>query len=205
MAGPAASRGRVGRRPGRGALGLIAALFLASGALRIVDGTGGALARGFEAIASSTQILDASSGALASCNEDPEVRAVLKSLRQRSQELDAREAQIAQRAQSLSLAEDEIQYNLAALIEAEASLKDTIALADGAAETDIARLTEVYERMKSKEAAALFETMDPVFAAGFLGRMKPEVSAAIMAGLSPQAAYTVSIVLAGRNTSVPTE
>ena len=81
----------------------------------------------------------------------------------------------------------------------------TLALADGATEADVARLTTVYEQMKPKESAALFEEMDPTFAAGFLARMRPEAAAGIMAGLSPEAAYTISVVLAGRNGAVPTE
>lgn len=193
-----------GRRAGS-ALFLIASLFIGSALLRLVDGTGDALARSFQAIASSSQILEASSGVLGNCSRDPDVQAVLKSLQRRSLELDDREAKVDRRLQALKLAEEEITYNLAALAAAEDSLKATIAMADGAAETDIARLTEVYEKMKPKEAAALFEAMDPVFAAGFLGRMRPESSAAIMAGLSPPVAYTVSIVLAGRNSKVPTD
>lgn len=45
--------------------------------------------------------------------------------------------------------------------------------------------------------------MDPGFAAGFLGRMRPEAAAGIMTGLSPETAYTISVVLAGRNADVP--
>ena len=33
--------------------------------------------------------------------------------------------------------------------------------------------------------------------------MKPEAAAGILARLSPQAAYTVSVILAGRNATVP--
>jgi len=35
--------------------------------------------------------------------------------------------------------------------------------------------------------------------------MRPEAAAAIMAGLTPQAAHTFSVVLAGRNANVPKE
>ena len=47
--------------------------------------------------------------------------------------------------------------------------------------------------------------MTPEFAAGFIGRMRADAAAAIMAGLSPQAAYTISVILAGRNARAPTE
>ena len=104
-----------------------------------------------------------------------------------------------------AIAETEIDRKMAALEEAEANLRATLALANGAAEEDLARLTDVYANMKPKQAAALFEEMDPNFAAGFLGRMRPDAAAAILAGLTPRAAYTISVVLAGRNADVPKE
>ena len=85
----------------------------------------------------------------------------------------------------------------------EEELKATLALADGAAEEDLARLTAVYQAMKPKDAAKLFETMSPEFAAGFLGRMPPESAAAILSGMSSEAAYGVSVIVAGRNAEVP--
>jgi flagellar motility protein MotE (MotC chaperone) len=106
---------------------------------------------------------------------------------------------------ALRLAETKLDEKLEALAEAERRLRETNALADGAAAADLERLTRMYERMKPKEAAALFETMDPNFAAGFLGQMRPDAAAEILAGLSPQKAYTVSLVLAGRNMDVPTD
>ena len=91
------------------------------------------------------------------------------------------------------------------LVEAEAALRETLSLADGAVEKDIARLTVVYETMKPKEAAALFEEMAPEFAAGFLARMRPEAAAQIMTGLSAEVAYTISVLMAGRNAQAPIE
>ena len=58
---------------------------------------------------------------------------------------------------------------------------------------------------KPKDAAALFETMDPSFAAGFLSRMPADAAAGVLAGLSPEAAYTISVVMAGRNANAPQE
>lgn len=106
---------------------------------------------------------------------------------------------------ALDLADHAIEEKIAALETAERALSATLALADGASESDLGRLTSVYENMKPKDAAALFETMDPAFAAGFLARMRPETAAGIMAGLSPQVAYKISVILAGRNAAVPTE
>ena len=95
--------------------------------------------------------------------------------------------------------------DLARLETAEAELRATISVANAAAETDIARLTSVYENMKAENAAPLFQQMEPSFAAGFLGRMRPDAAAAILATLDPELAYTISVVLAGRNADVPVE
>ena len=112
---------------------------------------------------------------------------------------------MADRKAALALAEAAISKRMAELVAAEARLKATLALADGAAEDDLLRLTTVYETMKPKDASALFAAMDAEFAAGFLGRMKPDAAAAILAGMQPEAAYAVSILLAGRNALVPKE
>ena len=53
--------------------------------------------------------------------------------------------------------------------------------------------------MKPSEAAALFQKMDPDFAAGFLGRMAPKSAASILSGLDAEKAYAISVHLAGRN------
>ncbi|MEP4475030.1 MAG: hypothetical protein ABJ024_08265, partial [Lentilitoribacter sp.] len=78
-----------------------------------------------------------------------------------------------------------------------------MALANTAAEDDLVRLTAVYENMKPKDASALFEQMEPGFAAGFLGRMRADAAAGILSGLSPQVAYSISVILAGRNADIP--
>ena len=130
---------------------------------------------------------------------------MLAAFNSREARIDAQEMAIENRMQALKLADAEVARKLDELVQAESDLRDTLALADTAAEGDLDKLTKVYETMKPKQAAALFEEMDPNFAAGFLGRMRPEAAASIMAGLSPEAAHLYSVVLAGRNANVPKE
>ncbi|MFN3971550.1 MAG: MotE family protein [Gemmobacter sp.] len=183
------------RRRGTGALMVIALILAASGALRLGTGVGEALARGGDA--------PALSGAPLVCPPPPE--AVVEALAAREARLATREGAVADRQAALALAETVIARRLTELAEAEAALSATLALADGAAEADLERLTTVYEAMKPKDASPLFAAMDPQFAAGFLGRMRPDAAAAILAGMDPAAAYTVSLLLAGRNSAAPTE
>lgn len=185
-------------RPARGTLLAIAALLLASVVVRVGSNAGQAFAR-------STPTEEVKTEQATVCETPGDLSAMLAAFEEREQRLKTRETQIASRMQALSVADRKIEEKLAALSAVEADLKETLALADGAAEQDITRLTSVYESMKPKDAAALFEQMDPEFSAGFLGRMKPASAASILAGLSAERAYTISVILAGRNANVPKE
>lgn len=184
----------------RGTLGLIASLLVASAVLRISGDAGQAWARGTEQDSVTEEQTTA-----AGCKTDDDFHAMLKGFQKREAHLKQQEKAMLDRQQALKLADRQIESKLARLEAAEKELRRTMAMADTAAESDVGRLTKVYETMKPKQAAALFEEMSPEFAAGFLGRMRPEAAAGVMAGLSPQAAHTISVVLAGRNAGAPTQ
>lgn len=190
------------RQPGRGALVIIATLLTSSALIRLGDDAGQAFAREDD----TPEISQAEPAPTSGESASPEgLMLVLEDLRARETRVKQQEAALQDRVQALKIADQEITGKLAALTAAEEKLRGTIALADTAAEDDLARLTKVYESMKPKQAAALFEEMNPDFAAGFLGRMRPEIAAGIMASLSPQAARAFSVVMAGRNANVPSE
>lgn len=192
---------------GRGALTLIAALLLISGLLRIGTGSGAAIALEIkEAAASALSGTESETADLSGVVDiAPDLIALLEETKSREAAVTMREAELQARAQALALIEASIAEDLRRLEEAEAELRATMAAADAAAETDIDKLTAVYENMKPDQASQLFQLMEPSFAAGFLGRMRADAAAAIMAGLSPDLAYTISVVLAGRNAEVPRE
>lgn len=186
-------------RKRRGSLSLVAVFLFASAAIRIGTEAGQAFAR--EAPLENEP--EHSGQQLQSCETREDLKKMLDMFAQRDTALRQQEEAINMRSVAISLADEKIDAKLEELKRAEDSLREMVAYASTAAEKDISRLTEVYETMKPKEAAALFEEMAPEFAAGFLGRMRPEAAAGIMAGLSPQVAYTVSVVLAGRNANAP--
>lgn len=182
---------------GRSVLAIIGVLFLASGALRLGSGVG-------EALAMQTDVPEPETSANPeSCGPLP--AALAAALTERERAVAAAEVALKDRTAALALSEATIDQRLADLVAAEEALSRTLAIADQAAEQDLARLTTVYETMKPKDAAALFETMAPEFAAGFLGRMQPQAAAAVLSGLKPETAYQISLVLAGRNAEAPTE
>jgi flagellar motility protein MotE (MotC chaperone) len=191
---------KVKRRGSRGTLFVLASLLAISGALRLGDGVGIAVAL------TATQEGDAEPNTTAAALDCPKPPVALaEALSEREARLVAKEQALEDRLAALSLADQAIEIRLAKLAAAEATLNETLARADGASEADLTRLTEVYQSMKPKDAAALFSTMAPEFAAGFLGRMRPETSAAILSGMTPENAYTISVILAGRNARVPKE
>ena len=198
---------KTGRRSRSGTLLLLAFFLIGSALVRLGMEAGPAIAREVANIQDGTTESDGAGGKLHSetMPSSAELQAMLAAFKEREAALSLREAEIEDRMKALEIADEAIDQKLAALKVAEEELRSTLALADGATEADVDRLTTVYEQMKPKESAALFEEMDPTFAAGFLARMRPEAAAGIMAGLSPDAAYTISVVMAGRNSEVPKE
>ncbi len=184
-----------------GSILLISSLLIGSALLRVVSGATQAVAT--ESPFESTDVDNADRETSNPDMGRDQFAEMLAAFQQRELRIAENERTIDTRLKALAIADGEIERRLAALKEAEESLRSVLALADTAAEDDLARLTSVYESMKPKDAAPLFEQMDPKFAAGFLSRMKPEAAAGVMAGLSPEAAYTISVILAGRNANVP--
>jgi len=177
----------------------IVALLATSALIRIVMGADVAMA------VDGTEEMMAPVEETAACGPDDTPATLLDALREREARVSAREVQLEDRVQALRVVEAEINEKIASLSDAEASLSALLALADSAAEDDLSRLTAVYENMKPQDAAALFEQMEPAFSAGFMGRMNPAAAALIMTNLEPETAHLISVVLAGRNASVPVE
>ncbi len=195
------------RRIRGGALWLTSILMVGSAAVRVAIQAGPALAKETpheeDAPIVQTEPVETYENAGKAPHAPADLQILVTALQERKRKLDQREAQIEDRVKALEIASGAIDRKLKALVEAEERLGATLALADGASEDDLTRLTDVYEKMKPKDVAALFEEMEPGFAAGFLARMRPDAAAGVMAGLSPKVAYTISVVLAGRNASVP--
>lgn len=178
------------RPPRTRALAVLAACFLASAAVRLTI-IGPAAA---EALFPPTSgDFSDEAGCVA------ESGALLEALRERGEQLDSLENDIAERQAALEIAEAELQRKHDELVDAEQRLAATVAAADGAAERDVAQLTAIYENVKPKRAAGIFSSMDTEFAAGILSRMSPAAAADILTLMDANRAYAVSVVLAARN------
>ena len=198
------------KRPskGRGTVAILAILFLGSAGLRIATSA-------TEVFADAKLLQPKSGEATLEPHEHPSdaeiqlseerLAIVLKEFQNREKKIKQQELDIEKRMIVLEATERRVNQQMAQMEIVEANLRETLALASTAAEDDLARLTAVYESMKPKTTAALFEEMDPEFAAGFVARMRSDAAALVMAGMSPQAAYSISTILAGRNANVPKE
>lgn len=191
---------RAKRRPTLRALLILSVLLMASAVLRLGTDVRQAVAQQLELQSDATgrERLEPEN-----CQPEPGVAATLKALAKREDKLRRQEEAVEARAQKIRQGERMLARRLADLETTEAELRKTLAIADGAAENDLARLTEVYESMKAKDAAGHFERMDPEFSAGLLGRMNPKAAAGILGKLDPDQAYQISAILAGRNANAP--
>jgi flagellar motility protein MotE (MotC chaperone) len=192
-------------RRGPGPLGIILGVLILSAGLRAVE-PGAALARDLAdrmAVPDPPAPAPTTEPPARTCAENAEQAELVAAIRARSDRLDERERRLEARLAALDASEQRLKATAARLIAAEEGLAATLALADSAAERDLDRLTSVYANMKPKLAAGLFAEMAPDFAAGFLARMAPNAAADILSNLDPAEAYTISLVLAGRNARVP--
>ncbi len=187
----------------RGSVALISSLLIASAGIRLLTSAEVALAEIEGGDGLFSQAATAVSNSATQEHDRTAMQSLLDALRDREAAIKVREHNIEMRRKALDVAQVEIERRLDALVAAETRLGATLTLANTASEDDIVRLTTVYENMKPKDAAALFETMEPEFAAGFIARMLPDSAAKVMSGLDPKVAYTISVILAGRNASAP--
>jgi len=200
---------------------ILIGLFAASAAIKSVSGIGGAMAQipvpvaAEMATASEPPVVDLSPGEPdRGSNRRPAtaggessaadwIPELVVDLRRREEALAMNQRAQDAREQALLDAETRISQQIAALDAAEQALMATMALADRAAETDLQRLTAVFEAMRPEQAAQVVAEMAPEFAAGLIGQLRPEIAAAIFSGLEPRQAYALSAILAGRNAQVP--
>ncbi|MBB5720425.1 flagellar motility protein MotE (MotC chaperone) [Loktanella ponticola] len=185
------------RRNTVSSLRILASILLLSGTIRITNQGNVAFAQ--DAAPADQPSISDEHTILSVPFGDDAIETILAALKSREARLLEREQQLDDLDDTLRDAEARVTEKIAELTEIEAKLAATLALADSAAENDLARLATVYENMKPRDTAALFSEMDPGFAAGFLSLMQPDAAASVMTELEPQVAHTISVMLAGRN------
>ena len=95
----------------------------------------------------------------------------------------------------MEAAEQEMDRKISELAKLRAEIEGLLGQQQKVQEERLRSMVKIYESMKPKEAAAIFNTMDMDILLSVLSRMSERKSAPIFAAMSPQRAQEVTIQL----------
>ncbi len=122
--------------------------------------------------------------------------ALLQKLADRRQELDSQSRKLETRETLLTAAEKRVEERIARLKEIENSVSALIERFDKQEEDRLAKLVQVYESMKPKSAAAIFDQLDMDVLLAVAKRMNEAKMAEVLSKMSADAAKRLTIELA---------
>lgn len=120
---------------------------------------------------------------------------ILQQLAVRRDQLDAREREIEMRTGLLNAAEERINKKIAELQTLRTTIDGLIKKFDAQQDAKLSSLVKIYENMKPKEAAAIFEDLEMDTLLEVSERMKERKLAAIIAKMTPAKAREVTVEL----------
>jgi flagellar motility protein MotE (MotC chaperone) len=118
--------------------------------------------------------------------------------------LDEKGLKIAKREKALTALEAKLDEQLASLNETKDVVQSQLDRIEQIASSDLEHLISMYETMKPKKAAEIFDSMAPGFAAGFLRDMNSANAGLIMSEMDAKKSYEISLVIANRNAALRT-
>ncbi|KAA5602753.1 MotE family protein [Blastochloris sulfoviridis] len=131
-------------------------------------------------------------------------KALLQRLQERRQELEARERELDMREGMLKAAETRLEGRLQELKATEARIATATAEKDEAEKERFKGLVVMYEAMRAKDAARIFDRLDVKLAVEVVNLMNPRKFSEVMAQMSPESAERLTVELANRKTVTPT-
>lgn len=132
----------------------------------------------------------------------PGERAVLESLAQRRQELETRAREIDVRDSLLKAAEKRIEQRLQELKELEARLTGAATKKDEEEAGKFKSLVSMYENMKAKDAAKVFDRLNMRVLIEVVNAMNPRRMSDILGQMTPEVAERLTIEIANRSGAV---
>jgi flagellar motility protein MotE (MotC chaperone) len=132
----------------------------------------------------------------------PGERAVLESLQQRRQELETRAREIDVRDSLLKAAEKRIEQRLQELKELEARLTGAANKKDEEEAGKFKSLVSMYENMKAKDAAKIFDRLNMRVLIEVVNAMNPRRMSDILGQMSPEVAERLTLEIASRSGAV---
>ncbi|MDO8289007.1 MAG: hypothetical protein Q7T44_07290 [Parvibaculum sp.] len=122
--------------------------------------------------------------------------AVLGSLTARREEIEKRAKDFETREQLLAAAEKRVEERISELKALEVKINSQIAQSDKANEERLKGVVQMYETMKPKDAARIFERLDMGVLVDVTKRMSPRKLAAVLSSMDPAAAQDLTVELA---------
>jgi len=123
---------------------------------------------------------------------------VLNKLQERRLQIDARERDVERREALLKAAEDQIDRKVAEMKTLQSTIEGLLRQYNDQEDNKMRSLVKIYENMKPKEAAKIFEQLDMSILLEVVERMKEQRVAPIMAEMDPMKAKAVTAELAQR-------
>ncbi|WP_417430102.1 MotE family protein [Kiloniella sp.] len=123
---------------------------------------------------------------------------LLQSLSARREQLETRERDVEQRETLLLAAERRIDEKITELGKLQNTIEGLIVKHDEQSEKQMLSLVKIYESMKPKDAARIFEELDMIVLLGVVERMKERKTAPILASMDPKRAKEITLELAQR-------
>lgn len=128
----------------------------------------------------------------------PAERAILESLQKRRAELDQRSRELDMRDDLLKAAEKRVAGRIDELKEIEARVNAELQQKDDAEKTRFKNVVSMYEAMKAKDAAKIFDGLDMRVLLEVAKAINPRTMSEIMAQMQPENAQRLTVELAAR-------
>ena len=133
----------------------------------------------------------------------PGERAVLERLQTRRQELDTRNRELEMRENLLKAAEKRLEAKVSELRNTESRVNTAMGTRDKVGAERFKSIVSMYENMKPKDAARIFDRLDMKILIDVSTEMNPRKMSEIMAQMSPDAAERLTVELANRASGQP--
>ena len=121
---------------------------------------------------------------------------LFEDLKERRKELETQKRELAVREALLKAAEQELDQKYQELVSLRSEIQELLVQQTDEEKQRIASLVKIYEGMKPKEAARIFNTLDLDILLDVVSRMSERKSAPIIAAMTSERARTLTIMLA---------
>jgi len=128
----------------------------------------------------------------------PAERAILERLQERRQEIEARARELDVRDSLMKAAEKKLEARLAELKDLEARVNSAVLKKDDADAARFKDLVAMYENMKPKDAAKIFDRLDLPILVQVTSYINPRKMSDILGQMSPEVAERLTVELANR-------